>query len=209
MTTRANASLFIFIRLPSISSSYNRGILNLLLNAFFMPWCLIYLRIILKKPMAWKSRKTGREKLERKQEPKVVKVPPKMRKGWGTGTMVIATPLLVDSLVRKVKKGKLVTVTQIMERLARDFHTDCACPMTTGIFLRIAAEAAEEDIRAGKRQVTPYWRVLKVGGKLNEKFPGGVKLQARRLRAEGQVIVPSKGKGFLCVRDFEKCLQKL
>jgi len=167
------------------------------------------LRVILKKRVTLKSKTTWREKLEKKQEPKVVKVPPKMEKGWGTGTMVIATPLLVNSLVQKVKKGKVVTVAQLMKRLANDFGTDCACPMTTGIFLRIAAEAAEEDLKGGKRQVTPYWRVLKTGGKLNEKFPGGVKLQARRLRAEGHVIPPDKGKGPPVVKDFEKSLQKL
>ena len=63
--------------------------------------------------------------------------------------MLVPTPLLVDALIRKVKRGKLVTVTQIMKRLAKDFHADSTCPMTTGIFIRIASETAEEDQRAG------------------------------------------------------------
>ncbi len=132
-----------------------------------------------------------------------------MRKRFGTGTMLVPTPLLVDALIRKVKKGKLVTVTQIMERLAKDFHADSACPMTTGIFLRIASEAAEEDRREGKKQITPYWRVLKKDGKLNEKFPGGTKAQALRLRKEGHSIQPGEGKKPPKVKDFEKSLQKL
>lgn len=123
--------------------------------------------------------------------------------------MLVPTPLLVDALIRKVKKGKLVTVTQIMERLAKDFHADSACPMTTGIFLRIASEAAEEDRREGKKQITPYWRVLKKDGKLNEKFPGGTKAQALRLRKEGHSIQPGEGKKPPKVKDFEKSLQKL
>lgn len=160
----------------------------------------------LKKPIKWKSRTSWREKLEKKQKPKVVKVPPKMREKFGSGTMLVATPLLVDKLVRKVKKGKLVLVTQVMDRLAKDFHADSTCPMTTGIFLRISAEAAEEDRRAGKKQITPHWRVLKVGGKLNEKFPNGVNAQAKRLRAEGHTIISGKPPK---VKDFEKSLQKL
>ncbi len=160
----------------------------------------------LKKRITWKSRTTWREKLEKKQDPKVVKVPPKMRKRFGSETMLVATPLLVDALVRKVKKGKLVVVTQLMERLAKDFHADSTCPMTTGIFLRISAEAAEEDRKSGKKQITPYWRVLKVGGRLNEKFPGGVKSQASRLRKEGHTVTPGKPPR---VKDFENSLQKL
>ena len=80
------------------------------------------------------------EKLEKEQEPRVVRVPPKMQKTWGKGTMLIATALLVDAEIRKVKKGQLVTVTQIMKKLARDFRADSTCPMTTGTFLRIAAD---------------------------------------------------------------------
>jgi alkylated DNA nucleotide flippase Atl1 len=61
--------------------------------------------------------------------------------------------------------------------------------MTTGIFVRIASEAAEEEAAAGKKRITPYWRVVKDDGSLNPKFPGGVERQAERLRAEGQPIV--------------------
>ena len=71
--------------------------------------------------------------------------------------------------------------------------------MTTGIFVRIAAEAAEEARRAGARSVTPYWRVLKEGGKLNDKFPKG---QAARLRREGHRIAGNR------VRNFEAALQR-
>ena len=122
--------------------------------------------------------------------------------------MLIPRPLDVDALIRVVPKGKLVTVTQVMERLAKASHADSACPMTTGIFIRIVAEAAEEDSRDGKEQITPYWRVVKAGGSLNEKFPGGVEAQAARLRKEGHSIEPGKGKKPPRVKGFEKSLQK-
>jgi hypothetical protein len=130
------------------------------------------------------SRTRWREKLEKEQEPKVVKIPPKMSR-FGNGTMLIPTPRLVDALVRKVRKGKLVTVGELRRRLAADFASDVTCPLTTGIFLRIAAEAAEEDRANGRKRITPYWRVVKDDGSLNPKFPGGVDNQARYLRDEG------------------------
>ena len=155
-----------------------------------------------------KTRKSWREKLENplKGLPKVVDVPPKMAKRFGTGKMLIATPLLVDALIRKVEKGKLVTVRQLRERLAKDFKVDSTCPLTTGIFVRIAAETAEEDLRMGRGDITPYWRVIRDDGSLNEKFPGGLATQAAHLEEEGHTIEPSKGKKPPKVKDVEKSL---
>ena len=158
-----------------------------------------------------KTRKSWREKLEKElpDHGKVVDVPPKMQKRFGTGKMIIPKPLDVDALIRKVEKGKLVTVPQIREKLAKDAHVDSACPLTTGIFIRIAAEAAIEDLRGGKKDITPFWRVLKADGSLNEKFPGGTEAQAARLREEGHSIQPGAGKKPPRVIEFEKSLQKL
>ena len=150
-----------------------------------------------------KTRKTAREKLEIKREPEVVDDP------RGRGKMLIPKPLDVDSLMRRIQKGKLATVEQIRERLAKDFHADFTCPLTTGIFIRIAAEAAKEDLSRGEKEITPYWRVIKADGSLNEKLPGGTEAQAARLREEGHSIEPGKGKKAPKVKDFEKSLQKL
>jgi len=104
---------------------------------------------------------------------------------FGKGTMLIPTPKLVDGLIRKVPKGKLVTVGELRRKMATDFAADVTCPLTTGIFVRIAAEAAEEDRANGRQRLTPYWRVIKDDGSLNPKFPGGPEQQARHLRREG------------------------
>jgi hypothetical protein len=150
------------------------------------------------------KKKTWREKLENDEGlPKIVDIPAKMQKAHGTGTMLIARPLDVDALVRKVRKGRLATVNQIRERLARDHGADTTCPMTTGIFLRIVAEVAEEDLAAGRKRVAPYWRVLRGKGELNPKYPGGVEAQARRLRAEGQEVRAGRGKSAPRVTDYE------
>ena len=158
-----------------------------------------------------KTRKTWRQKLE-EQHPehgKVVDVPPKMQNRFGIGKMLIPKPLDIDALINKVPKGKLATVTQIREKLAKGAHAHCSCPMTTGIFLRIVAEVAEEDLSNGQREVTPYWRVIKADGSLNEKFPGGVQNQAARLKKEGHIIELCRDKTPPRVKNFEKSLQEL
>ena len=149
------------------------------------------------------KRKTWREKLEAGQERKVVD---DLR---GGGTLLIPKPLDVDALMRKVEKGKLITITQIRGRLAGEHGADDTCPLCAGIFLRIAAEAAEEDSGKGVTDITPYWRVLKGDGRLNEKFPGGVEAQAARLEEEGHTIEPGKGKKPPRVKDFERALVEL
>ena len=132
-----------------------------------------------------------------------------MRKRFGSGTMLIPKPLDVDAIMRRVRKGRLIVQSQIRDELAKRSKADCACPMTTGIFVRIAAEAAEEDRLAGKKRITPYWRTIRDNGGLNEKFPGGARAQAAKLVREGFTITPGKGKQPPKVTDFEKRLVRL
>jgi hypothetical protein len=152
-----------------------------------------------------KVRKSWREKLaDSKGLPKVGKVTGNMSKRWGEGTMVIPAPSEVDALMKRVPKGRVVTINELRAALAAKHKADFACPLTTGIFSWIAAHAAAEAEAEGAKRVTPYWRTLKNGGELNPKYPGGVEEIAKRLRREGQKIV-QKGKRFV-VRDYERLL---
>jgi hypothetical protein len=155
-----------------------------------------------------RARKSWHEKLEKPVAglPKVVDVPDKWVKTMGGRQVLVPTPMMVDELVRTVPQRKLITVGQIRRQLAEPFRADSTCPMTTGIFLRIISEAAEEDRQAGKNPITPYWRVVKDDGSLNPKFPGGVEGHAQKLREEGHEIISRKGKKPPCVMNFEKSL---
>lgn len=161
----------------------------------------------------WKLAKgtTWRQKLEQEHpnHGKVVAIPPGMQKRFGTGRMLIPRPLDVDAVMRRAGKGRLVTQSQIRDKLAKESKADCSCPLATGILIRIAAEAAEEDSQAGKKRITPYWRTIRDDGKLNEKLPGGAGAQASRLRQEGFTIQRGKGKQPPRVKDFQKYLIKL
>ena len=141
---------------------------------------------------------------EDKGFPKVAPVCGKMTTKWGTGIMVIPAPREVDGIMKQVPRGKLITINQIRAALAQRHHADFACPITTGIFAWIAANAAEEALSEGQRRVTPYWRTLKSGGELNEKYPGGIAKLKQRLEGEGHTVI-KKGKRFV-VADFEKGL---
>ena len=152
-----------------------------------------------------KKRTSWVEKLhDSRNLPKVEQIPEKMNKRWGTGTIVIPAPLEVDELMRKVPEGKLVTVNLIREALAKKHNATIGCPMTTGIFAWVAANAAEEQKQKGVDDVTPYWRTLKTGGELNPKYPGGVEALKKLLEAEGHIIV-QKGKKHVVV-DYQKSL---
>lgn len=140
------------------------------------------------------KKKSWREKLlDSKNLPKVGRIDGRMSKRWGKGTMVIPAPTEVDALMRKVRRGRVTTIDEIRQKLARQHRVTIACPLTTGIFAWIAAHAAAEAESAGKSRITPYWRTLKTGGELNPKYPGGIADVRQRLEAEGhQVVVRGK-----------------
>ncbi len=143
--------------------------------------------------MKWK------EKMEKKDLPKIVEVPEKWKKIYGEGKMVIPAPKEVMKIMEKIPKGKVITVKEIREILAKKHGVNIACPLTTGIFIWIVANMAEEE----KKNI-PYWRTLKSNGQLNEKYPGGVDKQREKLEEEGHKIV-KKGKKYVVV-DYEKKL---
>jgi len=154
------------------------------------------------------KRKSWSEKLmDSKGLPKVEKITDKMSKRWGTGTVIIPAPIEVDEIMRKVPEGKLITINDIRAFLAKKHKTTIGCPITTGIFAWIAANAAEEQRQNGEKEITPYWRTLKTGGVINEKYPGGVEGQKKLLEKEGHKVI-QKGKEFVVV-DYGKSLAKL
>jgi len=149
------------------------------------------------------GRKSWSEKLmDSKDLPKVKEITSKMSKKWGTGTVVIPAPIEVDEVMRNVPEGRLITINDIRKLLARKHNATIGCPITTGMFAWIAANAAEEQRKKGERNITPYWRTLKTGGVLNDKYPGGIEGQKLLLEKEGHKIV-QKGRKYV-VKDYKK-----
>jgi alkylated DNA nucleotide flippase Atl1 len=113
----------------------------------------------------------------------------------------------MDGVMRRVPKGRLITFDELRAFLAMRHNADITCPLTTGIFVNIVARAAEELRALGETEITPWWRTLKPGGVLNEKYPGGAEGQKARLEAEGFVVVKERSR--YRVADFAEKLWKM
>lgn len=156
----------------------------------------------------FKSRTPWAEKMKKPAAPYIEVIAEQKSKAYPAGKMLIPTPVAVDDIVRSIPKGELLNTQHLRQILAEKFDADYACPMTTGIFLRIAAEYAEEQRSEGVKNITPYWRVIRDDGSLIEKLPGGIQHQAELLAKEGFTFQP-KGSKNLRVKGFEKHLYSL
>lgn len=144
-----------------------------------------------------KTRTSWREKLETQNQEAVIH------------KCLIPRHLDVESIIRKVPQGKLITNRQIRNKLTGDYNVDFTCAKVIGISIWIIANAAKQDLQSGKKQITPYWRVVTKEGSLKYNFPGGTEVQAAYLEEEGYTIIPGIGKKPPKVRDFEKYLIEL
>ena len=125
---------------------------------------------------------------------------------YGGTKMFFAPPLYYDELMKKVPKGKLVTVSQMRDYLAKQNKADFTDTMTAGIFVIIVAWASYQR----DKNITPYWRTLKSDGELNVKYPEAIELQKRLLEEEGHTIITKGTKNIkYYVKDFENSLIEL
>ncbi|MDP5172563.1 MAG: MGMT family protein [Bacteroidia bacterium] len=152
------------------------------------------------------KKKSWIEKRDQDLEPEIKFGPDNWNAAHGGNKMLIATPSVIDETIKKIPAGRLMTMTGLRETLAADHGADYTCPLTTGIFLRIAAEAAEEERSLGKTSPSPWWRVVRDDGAMNEKLPGHGPLQQQFLEEEGHRIVPKARGTTLVVQDFEPLL---
>jgi alkylated DNA nucleotide flippase Atl1 len=151
--------------------------------------------------------KSALEKLRKPMDVRIVNELPAGAQHWGPpgATMVISTPQEIEGLVLQIPKGKLVTFDSLKQVIAERHGTTITCPVTTGIFLNTVARAAAEQEMMGAKRITPWWRVLRTDGTLNEKYPGGLAEQEKRLVSEGHTI-EKRGKTKMAVTAFEKKL---
>ena len=125
---------------------------------------------------------------------------------YGGSRMYFAPPLAYDRIMKTIPYGKVITVGEMRDHLARVNGADFTDPITAGIFVSIAAWASFQ--RTGNE--TPYWRTLKAGGELNPKYPGGIEAQKEKLEAEGHTIIQKDRKNIrFYVKDYEKVMVHL
>ena len=101
--------------------------------------------------------------------------------------MYIASPADLDRRIRRLHSGTALTTAEFRSRVAKAVGADFVCPMSTGIFLRIVAEAALEDHAAGTplHEITPFWRVIEPSSALASKISSGPDFIEREREREG------------------------
>ena len=68
--------------------------------------------------------------------------------------MLISSPEKISGFIFAIPKGSFFSVKELRRKLAQKVGADNTCPVTTGIFLRIAIEQNMGDVNF------PYWRVI-------------------------------------------------
>lgn len=101
--------------------------------------------------------------------------------------MLIATPLILDAYIRQIPKGQFATIKQIRKDLAVEYKAEYTCPVTTGIFIRIVAEAAYEEYEKGKplSKITPFWRAMSTKSPSAKKLSFGMGFLLAQQKKEG------------------------
>jgi hypothetical protein len=108
--------------------------------------------------------------------------------GNPAGTRIlVATPRIVKAYIEQIPPGQEIPVERLRADLAAQYDADASCPIATGIFLRIVAEAALEEHSAGKPvdQITPFWRVVDENSPTAKKLEGGPAFIHRMRDREG------------------------
>jgi hypothetical protein len=132
------------------------------------------------------TKKTWAEKLNCDKKPKIKRIDFDFADIPANSNMFIATPLLIDNYVKQISKGKNVTTQTMRKDLAIENKADYTCPVTTGIFLRIVAEAGFEKYQQTNslKGVTPFWRVVEPNSALAKKLTFGQDFLVKQRHAE-------------------------
>lgn len=126
--------------------------------------------------------KSAWEKMREDKSPKVVVLEKDfadMKKGQ---RMFVGTPKIVDAYIKKIPHSEYRNVIRMRREMARKEKCDVMCPVSTAIFIRLAAQAAIEEMEQGKSvdEVTPFWRLLTAKDKITKRLtidPEWVELQ--------------------------------
>jgi hypothetical protein len=99
----------------------------------------------------------------------------------------VPTPEIVDEYVRNIPECVLTNLQQMRKDLAAEYDAEFTCQVTSGIFLRIVAEAAYEEYANGKpiEEMTPFWRMIDGKSPAAKKLTFGVDFVKQQRALEG------------------------
>lgn len=131
--------------------------------------------------------KTWTQKLQDKKEPKLQVLEKPMAGVPIGGRLLTPTPQLVKAVMDAIPAGQQVSIQQMRQQLAQLHQSDGTCPLSTSTCARIVAEAAWEEIAAGKdpSQVTPFWRAIEPNSSIAQKLACGLAFIEAMRQQEG------------------------
>ena len=133
------------------------------------------------------GRKTWTEKLDNGRTTKLVVLSKPFCGAAAGSVMLVSTPREVEAYIRAIPAGTTVSATTLRDDLAALHGAQVTCPTSTGIFLRIVAEAALEQVAAGAewKEVAPFWRAIEPDSATAQKLSSGTGPEfIRRMRSE-------------------------
>ena len=98
--------------------------------------------------------------------------------------MLISSPRSIANYIAKIPYGTEKSVKLMRLELAGKANADNTCPLTCGIFLRIAIEASLEQSNGAKPDL-PFWRVIDRNSSLIKKLPISEKYLTELRTSEG------------------------
>jgi ABC-type uncharacterized transport system ATPase subunit len=131
-------------------------------------------------------KKTWLDKLNETKEPKIKRIDIDFADIPAGSNMLIATPKMIDRYIQEIGVGKRIDTKTLRKDLAIAHNADYTCPVTTGIFLRIVAEANYEKLQQGKHveEITPFWRVIEPNSVLAKKLTFGQDFLLQQIEKE-------------------------
>lgn len=119
-----------------------------------------------------KVQKTWNHRFETKRYPKRVTLDADFAGIPAGSTLFVGTPQILQTYIRKIPVGETRTMQRLRRDIARANRCAAMCPVSTSIFLRILAEAAWDELHAGKgvHEITPFWRVIEPGCAIAKKL---------------------------------------
>lgn len=132
------------------------------------------------------KKKTWLDKLNEKKEPQIKRIEIDFADIPAGSNMFIATPQLIDRYIRNIGFGKRTDLKTLRKDLALEHSADHTCPVTTGIFLRIVAEANFEKYQqeGNIEEITPFWRVIQPNSTLAKKLTFGQEFLVQQINKE-------------------------
>ena len=124
------------------------------------------------QPRKQAVRKTWNHRFEVKRYPKRVTLEADFAGIPAGSTLFVGTPQILQTYIHKIPTGETRTLQRLRRDIARANRCAAMCPVSTSIFLRILAEAAWDELDAGKgvHEVTPFWRVIEPGSAIAKKL---------------------------------------